>query len=156
MLNQELRIKNSAEDDNTKKKVLSSGVILVRRNGVKWKYLLLRAFNYWDFPKGIVEPYESPVEAAKREVEEETTLNDINFRWGYDYRETGPYGHGKVARYYIAETNQSRVNLPVNPDIGRPEHHEYRWVSYEEALSLVAPRVEEALVWAHNTIADES
>ena len=136
-----------------KKKTLSAGVIIVRRNEVQLKYLLLRAFGYWDFPKGIVEPGESPVEAAKREVEEETTLNDLNFRWGYDYRETGPYNRGKVARYYIAETSESGVSLPVNPNIGKPEHDEYRWVSYEEALSLVAPRVRPALEWAQETIA---
>jgi bis(5'-nucleosidyl)-tetraphosphatase len=138
--------------DVTKKMILSAGIILVRRDGVKWKYLLLRAFGYWDFPKGIVEPGESPVEAAKREVGEETTLSDLNFQWGYNYRETGPYGRGKVARYYIAETNESSVSLPVNPNIGKPEHDEYRWVSYEEALSLVAPRVRAALEWAQETI----
>ncbi len=145
-------MKNSVESNVTKKMILSAGVIIVRMNEVQLKYLLLRAFGYWDFPKGIVEPDESPVEAAKREVEEETTLNDLNFRWGYDYRETGPYNRGKVARYYIAETSESRVSLPVNPDIGKPEHDEYRWVSYEEALSLVAPRVRAALEWAQETI----
>ena len=136
----------------TKKMILSAGIILVRKNGVRWKYLLLRAFGYWDFPKGIVEPGESPLEAARREVEEETALNDLNFRWGYDYRETEPYGRGKVARYYIAETSESGVSLLVNPDIGKPEHDEYRWVSYEEAVSLVAPRVKPALEWAQETI----
>ena len=145
-------MKNSVESNVTKKMILSAGVIIVRTNEVQLKYLLLRAFGYWDFPKGIVEPGESPVEAAKREVAEETTLNELNFRWGYDYRETGPYGRGKVARYYIAETSESRVSLPVNPDIGKPEHDEYRWVSYEEALSLVAPRVRPALEWAQETI----
>ena len=145
-------MKNSVESNVTKKMILSAGVIIVRTNEVQLKYLLLRAFGYWDFPKGIVEPGESPVEAAKREVEEETTLNDLNFRWGYEYKETGPYGRGKVARYYIAETSESRVSLPVNPDIGKPEHDEYRWVSYEEALSLVAPRVRPALEWAQETI----
>jgi len=143
------------ESNVIKKKILSAGVIIVRRNEVQLKYLLLRAFGYWDFPKGIVEPDESPVEAAKREVEEETTLNDLNFRWGYDYRETGPYNRGKVARYYIAETSESCVNLPVNPDIGKPEHDEYRWVSYEKALSLVAQRVRPALEWAQKTIGAE-
>ncbi|MGH8579780.1 MAG: NUDIX domain-containing protein [Gammaproteobacteria bacterium] len=33
---------------------------------------MLRAYNYWDFPKGTVEPAEDPFEAACREVEEET------------------------------------------------------------------------------------
>ena len=136
----------------TKKMILSAGIIIVRRNGAQWKYLLLRAFGYWDFPKGIVEPGEFPVEAAKREVEEETTLKDLNFRWGYDYRETEPYSRGKVARYYIAETSESHVSLPVNPDIGKPEHDEYRWVSYEKAASLVAPRVRSALEWAQETV----
>lgn len=143
---------DSVGSNVTKKMILSAGIILVRKNGIQRKYLLLRAFGYWDFPKGIVEPGESPVEAAKREVEEETTLNDLNFCWGYDYRETGPYGRGKVARYYIAETNESRVSLPVNPDIGKPEHDEYRWVTYEEAVSLVASRVGPALEWAQETI----
>ncbi|RPI50653.1 MAG: NUDIX domain-containing protein, partial [Deltaproteobacteria bacterium] len=112
-MNEKLRIENSVESNVTKKKILSAGVILVRMNGVQLKYLLLRAFGYWDFPKGIVEPGESPVKAARREVEEETTLNDLNWHWGYDYREAGPYGSGKVARYYIAETSESRVSLPV-------------------------------------------
>ena len=133
-------------------KTLSAGVILVRKGEIDWNYLLLRAYAYWDFPKGIVEPGESPIEAAKREVEEETSLKELNFRWGYDYRETGPYNRGKIARYYVAETNEDRVRLLPNPEIGRPEHDEYRWVSYEEALSLVAARVKEALEWAYKTI----
>ena len=137
-------------------KTLSAGVILVRNGGIDWNYLLLRAYAYWDFPKGIVEPGESPIEAAKREVEEETSLKKLDFRWGYDYRETGPYNRGKIARYYIAETNEDRVRLLPNPEIGKPEHDEYRWVSYEEALSLVAARVKEALQWAHKTITVES
>ncbi len=133
-------------------KTLSAGVILVKRGEIGWRYLLLRAYAYWDFPKGIVEPGESPIEAAKREVEEETGLKRLRFRWGYDYRETGPYNRGKIARYYIAETEEDHVRLLCNPEIGRPEHDEYRWVSYEEALSLVATRVREALQWAHKTI----
>jgi bis(5'-nucleosidyl)-tetraphosphatase len=136
----------------SKKKFLSAGIIIVKKNDTEWKYLLLRAFSYWDFPKGIVESGESPVEAARREVKEETTLNNLDFRWGYDYRETEPYNRGKVARYYIAETKDSHVSLPVNPHIGRPEHDEYRWVSYEEAVSLVAPRVRPALEWARGII----
>ena len=51
-----------------KRKVLSAGVIVVRRAGGAWHYLLLRAFDYWDFPKGIVEQGEDPLQAARREV----------------------------------------------------------------------------------------
>ncbi len=136
------------------KPILSAGVIVVRKDeDGEWKFLLLRAYGYWDFPKGIVEPGEDPIEAAKRETEEETTINDLEFKWGYDFRETGPYNRGrKVARYYLAETKTKDISLPVNPEIGKPEHDAYKWVSYEEAKKLVAPRVMEALEWAKKKI----
>ncbi len=135
---------------NHKKTVLSAGVIVVRRDKQgKWRFLLLRAYGYWDFPKGLVELGEDPLEAARRETREETTITDLDFRWGYDFRETGPYNLGrKIARYYLAETRTKEISLPVNPEIGKPEHDAYKWVTYEEARKLVAPRVLDALEWA--------
>ena len=133
-------------------KILSAGVVVVRREGDVWHYLLLRAYNYWDFSKGVVEAGEDPLEAACREVEEETGLKDLEFSWGHDYQETPPYGQGKIARYYIAETHQDTIILPVNPELGRPEHHEYRWVSYQKARGLLVPRVTRILEWAHTLI----
>ena len=134
------------------KKTLSAGAIVVRHEGDSWRYLLLRVYSYWDFPKGIVEPVEDPHQTARREVEEETRLKDLTFRWGHDYRETPPYGPGKVARYYIAETRQSQVVLPVSPELKHPEHHEARWVGYEVARRLVSPRVVPILDWANSVI----
>ncbi len=134
--------------------VLSSGVIVVRRddNG-QWKYLLLRAYGYWDFPKGLVEKGEDPIEAAKRETREETTIADLDFKWGFDYRETGPYNRGKkVARYYIAETRKKDIELPVNPEIGKPEHDAYKWATFDEAREMVAERVLGALKWARDKV----
>ena len=125
---------------------------MARREGDAWRYLLLRVYSYWDFPKGIVEPGEDPHETARREVEEETGLRDLKFGWGHDHRETPPYGPGKVARYYIAETKESRVVLPVSPELKRPEHHEARWARYEEARRLVSSRVVPILDWANSVI----
>lgn len=135
-------------------RTLSSGVVVAYRTGSGWRYLLLRSYRYWDFPKGTVEAGEDPLDAARREVEEETTLTALRFRWGFDYRETEPYGRGKVARYYVAEAPTSVVDLPVNPALGRPEHHEYRWLTYEGARRLLAPRVVPILDWAHALIRD--
>ncbi len=129
--------------------VLSAGVVVVRREGEAWRFLLLRAYGYWDFPKGLVEEGEEPIEAAKREVEEETTITDLSFQWGLDYCETTPYRKGtKIARYYLASTRQSNITLPVNPNIGKPEHDAYKWVSGEEAYELVAERVKPVVRWA--------
>jgi bis(5'-nucleosidyl)-tetraphosphatase len=55
---------------------LSAGVVVVRRAGDQWLFLMLRAYRNWDFPKGVVEPGEDPFVAAQREVTEETTLSD--------------------------------------------------------------------------------
>ncbi len=135
-----------------KRRILSAGVVPVRFVEGERRYLLLRAFQYWDFPKGKVEPGEAALEAARREVEEETGITALAFRWGYASYETGPYGRGKVARYYLAETPTRKVVLGINPELGRPEHHEYRWVTPREAYRLASPRVREVLDWAETQI----
>ena len=86
--------------------ILSAGVVVVRQDGDVWKYLLLRAYNYWDFPKGVVETGEDPLEAACREVEEETCLGELDFRWGNSFSETEPYGQGKIP--LLRSRNQPR------------------------------------------------
>ena len=127
---------------------LSAGVVVVRREDGDWRYLLLRAFNHWDFPKGMVESGEEPLDAAKREVREESQIDDLEFCWGEPSTRTGPYSRGKVACYYIATTRTEEITLPVNPELGRPEHSEFRWVDYDEAVQLVSPRVRPVLRWA--------
>jgi bis(5'-nucleosidyl)-tetraphosphatase len=127
---------------------LSAGVVVVRQSQEGWHFLLLRAFNHWDFPKGMVEAGEEPLAAAVREVREESLIGDLDFTWGETSTRTGPYSRGKVACYYIAQTRTADVSLPVNPELGRPEHSEYRWVDYEEAVALVSPRVRPVLRWA--------
>jgi 8-oxo-dGTP pyrophosphatase MutT (NUDIX family) len=127
---------------------LSAGVVVVRQTPAGWRFLMLRAYRNWDFPKGLVEAGEDPVAAARREVTEETLISDLFFDWGEVYSETAPYSRNKVARYYIARTETEAVTLPVRPELGRPEHHECRWVDFEEALELAPPRVEPVLKWA--------
>lgn len=127
--------------------MLSAGVVVTRRAGDGRLYLLLRAYRNWDFPKGLVEPGEAPLEGARREVAEETGIEDLDFTWGESFLETPPYAQGKVARYYLAETRTEAVDLGRNP-AGRREHHEYRWCRYAQARLLVVPRVQVVLDWA--------
>ena len=118
----------------------------------KLQFLLLRAYRNWDFPKGLVEAGEEPIDAAVREVREETTLDDLSFDWGMAYMDTGPYNKGKISRYYIARSKETKVLLPVNPDLGFPEHHEARWVEYNQALAMVSPRLSPVVRWAYTII----
>jgi 8-oxo-dGTP pyrophosphatase MutT (NUDIX family) len=131
---------------------MSSGVVVVSVLDRKLKFLLLRAYRNWDFPKGLVEPGESPIDAAIREVREETTLDDISFDWGMVFMDTGPYNKGKIARYYIARSKETHIELPVNPQLGAPEHHEARWVDYNRALTMVSPRLQPVVRWAYGVV----
>lgn len=131
---------------------LSCGIVLVRETDTGKRTLMLRAFHHWDFPKGICEEGEMPLEAAIRELEEETTISSIEFRWSERYIETGPYSRGKTARYYLAATEQEKVVIGPSPETGKPEHHEWRWVSFDEAFDLSAPRVREVVRWARQIV----
>jgi 8-oxo-dGTP pyrophosphatase MutT (NUDIX family) len=131
---------------------LSAGVVVVSLTQRKLKFLLLRAYRNWDFPKGLVEAGEQPIDAALREVREETTLDDLSFDWGLEYMDTGPYNKGKISRYYIARSKETRIVLPINPELGMPEHHEACWVEYGRAIDLVSPRLKPVVGWAHAVI----
>lgn len=138
-----------------KQNFLSAGAVPVRKKNGQWEFLLLRAFKYWDFPKGMVEPGEDPWDGAIREVEEETGLSKFSTPWGKLFFETQPYGKGKVARYYLIKVEEEKnVILIANPVTGIVEHHEHRWVNFEVAHNLVVPRIQEVITWANKLIND--
>jgi len=130
----------------------SAGAVVFRRTDRGIRLLVLRAYKNWDFPKGLIDTGEDPLAAAKREVREETGLADCDYPFGDEHKETLPYANNKIARYYLAETEEHAIELPVSTALGRPEHHEYRWVSFDEAEDLLPPRLAVVLAWARNTL----
>ena len=50
----------------------AAGAVVFRRTAQGVRYLVLRAYANWDFPKGLLEAGESDFNAAQREVAEET------------------------------------------------------------------------------------
>jgi 8-oxo-dGTP pyrophosphatase MutT (NUDIX family) len=132
---------------------LSAGIVVLRAAPDGERVLLLRAYKNWGFPQGLVEPGEDPRAAAIRETAEETGIDDLAFAWGDEFIETAPYARNKVARFYLARTRTERVVLGVNPALGRPEHHEYRWVGFADARALLPPRLHPVLAWAASKLA---
>lgn len=133
-------------------RAFSAGVIVVRRDDNDWRYLVVRSFRNWDFPKGLVEAGETPLAAALRETAEETALTDLAFDWGEGYCETAPYAGGKVARYYVARLCSGVAFLPISAELGRPENDEFRWVSGEQAVQLLPPRLQAVFAWARKLV----
>lgn len=131
---------------------LSCGAVLVRRTDSDWLTLMLRAYKNWDFPKGVMEEGENSKETACREIGEETGIKDLNFDWGDRFTDTGPYNRGKVARYYLVRTEIEKVVMGISPELGRPEHHEYRWMSFDEAYDISSPRVRDVVQWARQIV----
>jgi bis(5'-nucleosidyl)-tetraphosphatase len=88
---------------------VSAGVILFHSRP-RLEYLLLDYGSHWDFPKGHIEEGEDPYTTARRELEEETGIQDARFVSGYFQR----------MRYFIggAEsecTKSSSISWPRRP-----------------------------------------
>ncbi|RME79591.1 MAG: NUDIX domain-containing protein [Methanobacteriota archaeon] len=98
------------------------------------EYLLLHYVEgHWDFPKGHIEGGESELEAAKRELKEETGL-DVHvydgFRHTYTYSFRSYEKNKKVEKrviFRVARANSREVLLSH-------EHIDYAWLPYDKAL----------------------
>jgi 8-oxo-dGTP pyrophosphatase MutT (NUDIX family) len=126
---------------------VSAGVV-VFRSYPRREYLVLDYGSHWDFPKGHIEPGEEPMATARRELREETGIDDARFVSGYTermryvYRKAGEQMR-KVVIYFLAETTSENVTLSH-------EHCGYAWVTYEEGVyRLTFKSARELLTHAH-------
>jgi len=119
----------------------SAGAVIFRKEKNKICYLLLHypsatrgaERDYWDLPKGHVEKGEKEIETVKREVEEETGLEDIEFIEGfktwikYFFRYKGKTVF-KIVTFYLIETKEKNVKISF-------EHLGYDWLSFKKAMA---------------------
>lgn len=128
----------------------SSGCIIFRPHPEtqEWLTLILRSWDYWDFPKGQVEDGENMKNAAIREVFEETGISDLQFPWGSAFACTSVYSKDKIAYYCVARTETIDINLNPNPVTGLLEHEEFRWIPWSDTPQYLSPRLYPILDWA--------
>jgi len=120
------------------RKEKSAGAVVFRKEGRKIYYLLLHyEAGHWDFPKGHIEKGESEKDTARREIKEETGIEDIEFipgfkekisyffRKSYENKKNPPLVYKEVV-FFLAKTNTKDIKLSF-------EHKGFLWLEYEKA-----------------------
>lgn len=133
---------------------ISAGVIVREDNGVEEPtYLCVRAYSNWDFPKGHVEGQETLLQAALRELEEETILTPEDIQLVGTMAPPVVYKNGKkTAHYFLADRiSEKEPFLPINPELGHPENDEYSWMTIQQMNAVFPKRLAEVLLWIGNS-----
>ena len=124
---------------------------MFRRTERGVRLLVLRTAATWDFPNGRLAPGETEFAAAQRETAGQTSLADLDFPFGDARREALPSADGRIAAYYLAETDEAEIDGWRRAP-GETPHDEWRWVSFDEAEDFLPPRLALVLDWARATI----
>ncbi len=88
--------------------------------------------GHWDFPKGNIETKETDEDTIKREVKEETDIDDLDVirdfkeKISYFYKLKGELVSKKVI-FHLAETKKAEITLSY-------EHTGFEWLPFKEAL----------------------
>ena len=117
---------------------ISARISIYRRTKEGPKFLVLyHGRGYWNFPKGKLEAGERGLEAALREVAEETGIKAKDLVLKPEFREANKFFFRrgkepvfKVAIFFLAETARAEVKVS-------DEHEGYGWFLFKDALGLM-------------------
>ena len=131
---------------------ISAGAIVYTLINKQPCYLLIRSFSDdWGFPKGHLEDNETPLQAAKREIQEETGLEvklDDTFLKTIEY--ILPNGNNKTVYYYLAAYENQEVHKQES------EIKEIKLLPYDEAINTLSYEDTKAILKeAHKRITHE-
>lgn len=112
----------------------SSGAVVYRRIGDEIRFLLIKNKRsmHWGFPKGHIEYGENKLDAARREVLEETGIH-IKFHKGFE----------TTSRYKVKGLVDKHVSIFVgttddlSTTIQKTEIADYIWLTYDKAMPFL-------------------
>ncbi|MBM3199541.1 NUDIX domain-containing protein [Candidatus Woesearchaeota archaeon] len=119
--------------------LFSAGAVVFREENGDISYLLIKnSLGHWEFPKGVIGDEikgEKAKDAVVRECKDETGIDDLIFVEGFRqsihyFFKKGGETFSKRVTFFLAETKKKDIKLS-------PEHTEYAWLSYEEALDVI-------------------
>ncbi len=116
----------------------TSGFVLFSKFGDEIKYLFLfkkNPGNFWDIPKGHLDGSEDDIDAAIRELREETGIEDFEIIPGFKEKIIYNINDGselieKHLAIFLARSEISDVKLSE-------EHTKYKWMSIDELLKSI-------------------
>jgi diadenosine hexaphosphate hydrolase (ATP-forming) len=108
----------------------AGGIVLNDNNEI---VLVLNKLKYWAFPRGHIEPNEIPLDAAIREIKEETGITELEL-----VKDLGSYTRKRLnenkmmkSQMYLFKTTQTKLN-PIDKQISDLE-----WVKKEEVIDAL-------------------
>jgi 8-oxo-dGTP diphosphatase len=122
-------------------KWVAAGALLFDEQG---RVLLMhhRWRRAWEYPMGMTDGLESPLETARREVGEEVGLHPDEYTLvGVDFFHRRTPNGNLTFTFAATVTPEQATRLKLDP----LEAMASRWVTREEALELIAPRLQRRL-----------
>jgi 8-oxo-dGTP pyrophosphatase MutT (NUDIX family) len=108
----------------------AGGIVLNENNEI---VLVLNKLRYWAFPRGHIEPNEDPLNAAIREIKEETGITELEL-----IKDLGSYTRKRLnepkmmkSQMYLFKTTQTKLN-PLDKQIS-----DLKWVKKEDLINAL-------------------
>ena len=117
----------------------SCGVLVIRGEPIR-EFLLMRHADRWDLPKGHVDPGETEVQCALRELREETGIlaTDIELVDGFRFESHYPVRAKKSGKLYDKTLVIFLGRLVRDVPIAVTEHQGFEWFAWNPPHQIQA------------------
>ncbi len=134
----------------------SCGVLIVRGDPIE-EFLLMKHADRWDLPKGHVEPGESEIECALRELEEETGIEYTDIELIQDFRFWSRYVLPKQDARHPGQPKELVIllgRLVRETEIVVTEHLGYEWFPWQPPHAIQERTIDPVLAAVAEHVGD--